>query len=69
MLTMENHAIREVGRMKNKGKRFLSLFLALLMLVGLTMPTQILSPRVKAAAGQVPASTQRTTVTVRRNSN
>ncbi len=41
--------------MKNKGKRFLSLLLALLMLVGLTMPTQILSPRVKAAAGQVPA--------------
>ena len=41
--------------MKHKGKKILSLLLAVLMLVGLAVPTGILAPTAKAAAGDPPA--------------
>ena len=40
--------------MKKTGKRILGLLLAVLMLVGLAVPTGVLAPAAKAAAGDVP---------------
>ncbi|MBR5701353.1 MAG: hypothetical protein IKX47_02715, partial [Oscillospiraceae bacterium] len=40
--------------MKKTGKKFLSLLMAVLMLVGLAMPNGLLAPTAKAAAGEEP---------------
>ena len=47
--------------MKHTGKKLLSLLLALLMLVGLTMPAEVLSQPARAAAGQTPAHSKSVT--------
>ncbi len=47
--------------MKHKSKKLLSLLLALLMLVGLTMPADVLTQPARAAAGQTPAHSKSVT--------
>ena len=51
----------EVESMKHTGKKILSLLLALLMLVGLTMPAEVLTQPARAAAGDEPAHSKTVT--------